>query len=174
MQRLRKFFKEWILPFGLEILVLLLLIRYVFFLVMVPTGSMKPALEEGSCLFVTHLYAPEKAVKRGDILVFWSDELDEKLIKRVVGLPGDHVRLDEEGKMFLNGEYFPEEYVVFPSGRSGEWEVPEGKYLFMGDNRAGSADARYWEEPYIAAGEISGKAWFTLWPPSSFGPLYHP
>lgn len=173
MQQLRRFVKEWVLPFGLEIIVLLLLLRYVFFLVMVPTGSMKPNIAEGSCLFVTHLYAPEKTVKRGDILVFWSDELDEKLIKRVVGLPGDHVRLDDEGKMFLNGEYFPEDYVMFPSDRSGEWEVPEGKYLFMGDNRDGSFDARYWEEPYIDASELSGKAWFALWPPSNFGPLYH-
>ncbi|MCI8442661.1 MAG: signal peptidase I [Provencibacterium sp.] len=172
MHLLKKFLKEWVIPFGLEVLILLFLLRYVFFLVMVPTGSMKPTIEEGSCLFATHLYLPEKTVKRGDILVFWSDELEEKLIKRVVGLPGEHIVLDEEGNLFVNGEYFAEEYVRFPSNQSGEWQVPEGKYLFMGDNRDASFDARYWEQPYISGDEISGKAWFALWPPGCFGPLH--
>lgn len=172
MRLLKKILKEWVIPFGVEILILLFLLRYVFFLVMVPTGSMKPVIDEGSCLFVTRLYAPEKTVKRGDILVFWSDELGEKLIKRVVGLPGDHIQLDDEGKMFVNGAYFPESYVHFPDEVSGEWQVPQGQYLFMGDNREGSFDARYWENPYIPGEEISGKAWFALWPPNCFGPLY--
>ncbi|MCI8623064.1 MAG: signal peptidase I [Provencibacterium sp.] len=172
MQLLKRMFKEWILPFGLEIIAVLILIKFVFFLVIVPTGSMKPAIDEQSCLFVTHLYAPEKTVKRGDILVFWSDELGEKLIKRAVGLPGDKVVIDEEGQMYVNGEYVREDYVEFPSDRSGEWQVPEGTFLFMGDNRSGSNDARYWEEPYIPSSQVSGKAWFVLWPPRCFGFLY--
>lgn len=167
----KKIWKGWILPFGVEILIMLLLLKFVFFLTVVPTGSMIPAIGEGSWLFVTHVYQPEKTVGRGDILVFDNDELGETLIKRVVGLPGDEIELDGDGKMILNGSPYPEEYVVNGSDGSGTWRVPPGCYLFMGDNRSNSFDARGWDNPYIPADKIIGKAHFALWPLSNFGPL---
>ncbi len=169
--RAAKFFREWIVPFALEILAILLVIKFLFFFVIVPTGSMIPTIDEHSILFATRVHNPEKSVERGDILVFRSDELDTTLVKRVVGMPGDHVVIDSEGRTTINGQPYPEDYVLYKSYKEGEFQVPEGCYLFLGDNRNGSLDARSWENPYISADKIQGKAIFTLWPFENFGVL---
>lgn len=168
----KKLLREYIIPLAIEAVVVLLFLRFVAFLAVVPTGSMLPTVEEGGWLITTRMYAPEKTVQRGDIVLFESDELQNTLVKRVVGLPGDAVVLDEEGRMYVNGEYYPEPYVVYPQAQAGSWQVPEGCYLFMGDNRAGSWDARYWEQPFIPAEKLVGEARFTLWPLSRFGVLH--
>jgi len=170
-ERMRKLWKGWILPFGVEILVLLFIIKFLFFFVIVPTGSMIPTIDKASVLFATRVRDPEK-LQRGDIVVFESDELGLTLVKRLVGLPGDTVILDSSGKMTLNGEPVEEPYVFYKSGLSAKFEVPEGCYLFLGDNRSGSNDARMWEQPYIAGEKICGKAQFTIWPVANFGGLY--
>lgn len=171
MKTFKKILREWIVPFGLEIIVVLLILKFAFFFATVPTGSMIPTIPERSWLFVTRMYAPEKTVQRGDIVVFYSDELGETLVKRAVGLPGDNIAIDENGDMTVNGREFTEGYVLFPSETSGEWDVPDGCYLFMGDNRAESFDARLWQSPYIPADKLMGEARFALWPLSNFGPL---
>ena len=172
-QRAKKILREWIIPFGIEILVLLFIIKFLFFFVIVPTGSMIPTIEEHSVLFALRVHDPEK-LERGDIVVFQSDELDLTLVKRLVGLPGDHVVIGEDGSMILNGEPVEEDYVFYPDAdpdHAGDFQVPEGHYLFMGDNRSGSNDARLWEEPYIAGEKITGRAVFTIWPLGTFGLL---
>ncbi|MEA5011212.1 MAG: signal peptidase I [Angelakisella sp.] len=172
MEKLKKFCKEWIIPFAIEIVVILLIVKFVCFFVIVPTGSMVPTIAERSILFATRVYNPEKNVERGDILVFRSDELDMTMVKRVIGIPGDHVVIDEDGNTYLNGELYPEDYVFYKSYRTGDFTVPDGCYLFLGDNRNGSLDARSWEQPYISADKIQGKAIFTLWPFNNFGVLH--
>lgn len=167
---LKKLWKEWILPFGLEIIVVLLIMKYVCFFVIVPTGSMIPTIAEHSFLFATRVHNLDK-LERGDILIFDSDELDKKLVKRLVGLPGDEIILDFDGSMILNGEKVEEPYVKNQSRGGWRFKVPEGHYLFMGDNRAGSLDARYWRDTYIPAEKIQGKAIFTIWPIPNFGVL---
>jgi len=166
----KKFLREWVIPFVLEVVAVLLIIRFAVFCVRVPTGSMIPTVNENAWLVATRMYFPEKTVQRGDILAFESDELGQVLLKRVVGLPGDTVEL-VEGEMYVNGVYYPEEYVVNEMEFSGSWQVPDGCYLFMGDNRAGSLDARFWEEPYIPAEKLVGEVRFGLWPLSNFGIL---
>ena len=104
-------------------------------------------------------------------MVFDSDELGITLVKRLVGLPGDHVVLDENGRMTLNGEPVEEPYVFHKDSRTADFTVPEGHYLFLGDNRSGSNDARMWSQPYIPGEKISGHARFTLWPVENFGVL---
>ncbi len=172
-EKTRKFLKEWVIPFAIEITVIFLLIQFVFFLVRVPTGSMLPTIEEGGWLFATRMHNPEKSVQRGDIVVFHSEETESVLIKRCIGLPGEHVDVSEDGIVAVNGTVLDEPYVVYASGwtNGATFDVPEGCYLFFGDNRAGSEDARHWMNPYIPASEIKGKAHFTLWPANLFGPL---
>ena len=80
MEKLKKFCKEWIIPFAIEIVVILLIVKFVCFFVIVPTGSMVPTIAERSILFATRVYNPEKNVERGDILVFRSDELDMTMV----------------------------------------------------------------------------------------------
>ena len=126
----KRLYKEWILPFGLEILALFLIVKFVFFVPIVPTGSMEPT-----------------------------------------GLPGDHVEIDENGTVTINGEVQQESYVVYQYAIPSEFDVPEGYYLFMGDNRANSMDSRYWQNPYVSGESIQGRAIFTLFPFSNFGNL---
>lgn len=169
----KRLFKEWILPFGLEILVLALIVKFVFFVPIVPTGSMEPTIAEHSALFALRVHDAEK-LQRGDIIVFTAEtpELAGKtLIKRLIGLPGDHVEISENGVVSINGEEQREDYVVYQYPMPRTFDVPEGCYLFLGDNRANSQDARYWENPYVSADAIQGRAVFTLYPFSNFGTL---
>ena len=168
---MEKLLREWIIPFGLEVLVLLFIIKFLFFFVVVPSGSMIPTIDTASILFATRVHQPEN-LQRGDIVVFDSDELGITLVKRLVGLPGDRVVIDNQGRMTLNGQPAEEDYVFYKSNLSADFTVPEGCYLFLGDNRSGSNDARMWRDPYIDGEKIQGKAWFTLWPVANFGSLY--
>lgn len=170
MQTTKKIFKDWIIPFGIEIIVVLLILKFAFFFVNVPTGSMVPTIAENGWLFTTRMYSPQTTVKRGDIVVFESDELGELMIKRVIGLPGDEVVV-EPNVTYINGEPLEEDYVKHPGNVVGQWQVPQGCYLFFGDNRANSFDARLWNNPYIPADKLVGEARFSLWPPSNFGLL---
>ena len=169
----KRLWKEWILPFGLEILALLLIVKFIFFIAIVPSGSMEPTIQERSALFTLRVHDLEK-LERGDVIVFEAEtpELEgTTLIKRLIGLPGDHVEIDENGVMTINGEVQSEDYVVYQYAIPSVFDVPEGHYLFMGDNRANSLDSRYWSDPYVSAESIQGRAVFTLFPFSHFGKL---
>ena len=74
----KKIFKEWVLPLGAEVLVIVFLLKVVFMLVLVPSGSMLPTIQKNSVLFCTHIHNTEK-LERGQILVFESDELEKTL-----------------------------------------------------------------------------------------------
>ena len=138
----------------------------------VPTGSMRPTIIEGDRIFVNKmaydLRVPFTSIslvklsdpRRGDIAVFDSKVADKRLIKRVVGIPGDVVTL-RSNRLVVNGE--PLSYrradglwrerldevdhtVEFggqaPLADFGPVEVPEGQYLVLGDSRDNSADSR--------------------------------
>ena len=169
----KRLWKEWILPFGLEILALLLIVKFIFFIAIVPSGSMEPTIQERSALFTLRVHDLEK-LERGDVIVFEAETPElagTTLIKRLIGLPGDHVEIDENGVMTINGEVQSEDYVVYQYAIPSVFDVPEGYYLFMGDNRANSLDSRYWSDPYVSAESIQGRAAFTLFPFSHFGKL---
>ncbi|MBP0989703.1 MAG: signal peptidase I [Oscillospiraceae bacterium] len=165
------FVYEWILPIGIEILAVLAIIEYLFFVAFVPTGSMIPTIAEKSWLFSTRLVDKDN-IKRGDIIVFYSEETHKTLIKRVVGLPGETVDI-VDGAVYINGSSTPlaEDYVKNHSHETKSFAIPEGCYLFLGDNRANSADARFWKNPYISKDKILGKALVTIFPFNNFGLL---
>lgn len=166
-KRLKQIFWDWVFPF----VIVWLIVKFLCFLVIVPTGSMIPTIDTGSILVALRVHNVERSVERGDIVVFYSEELNNTLVKRVIGMPGDRVVVDHKGDITINGEAYPEEYVRNASGKTGIFQVPEGSYLFMGDNRSGSLDARDWFNPYISGEQIQGKAVFTLWPLMNFGVL---
>ena len=168
-EKLKSFFKEWVIPFVIEILVVLLLVKYVFFFVRVPTASMVPTIMEHSYLFATRVHNPEKSLERGDVVVFYSDELQEKMVKRLIGLPNENVVVNENGEVFIDGEKLDEPYVKFKGFQTGEFDIPDDCYLFFGDNRGHSYDARLWENPYISGDDIIGEIHFTIYPFNKFG-----
>lgn len=167
---MKNFINEWVVPAVIAIVIVLFLNKFVFILVTVPTGSMETTIMPGDRLYVNKLFDIEDA-KRGDILVFRSDELNEKLVKRLIGLPGETVEINEDGQVFINGEKLNEPYVKQAKGEGRTFTVPQGSYFFLGDNRPISVDARYWTNPYIPEDKIIGKATFRFFPLNRIGKL---
>ena len=163
------FFTEWVVPILIALVLAFLINKFLIFKVKIPSESMVPTLNVGDRLFVTRIHNPEK-LKRGDIVVFHSDEKNEDMIKRLIGLPGDKVVI-KDGIVTVNGETLKENYIATADNYSGEFEVPEGKYFFLGDNRYWSLDSRYWENPYIDGSKIKGKAQIKVYPWSEFGKI---
>lgn len=152
------------LGFMAGVLVIFLLLYYfVFFIVVVPSPSMYPTIKIGDRIVTTRIYN-KSSIKRGDILVFHSDELKETMIKRVIGLPNDKININSKGNVFVNDEKLNEEYVKYPDNREGNFTVPEGEYFFLGDYREHSYDSRSWEDPFISAKNILGKAKYIIFP----------
>lgn len=168
--KLKKIFIDWVMPVVVAIILALLIQKYLVYKVLIPSESMKPTLNVGDHLFVTRVYNPEK-LKRGDIVVFNSEELNQILIKRLIGLPGEKVEI-VDGIVYVNGEKLEESYVKNADVKSATFEVPEGKLLFLGDNRSNSYDAREWINPYIDYEDIMAKAQIRVYPFSAFGSIY--
>ena len=107
-------------------------------------------------------------MKRGDIIVFYSQEFSETFVKRLIGLPGDKIEI-KNGIVFVNGEQLEEDYVKNKDKYNGTFKVPEGKYFFLGDNRPNSKDSRLWKNPYVDSSDIKGKLQFRFYPFKDFG-----
>lgn len=166
---MKYFFKEWVVPIAIALVIVIFLNKFVFILVTVPTGSMEDTIMPGDRLYVNELFDIKDA-KRGDILVFKSEELDQKrLVKRLIGLPGEKVEVKKDGSVFINGEKLDEPYAVEAEYEDRVFDIPEDSYLFFGDNRPISYDARYWENPYINESKIIGKVLFRFFPLNRIG-----
>lgn len=134
--------------------VILLLFKVIFQIAWVPSGSMETTLPTRSVLLSWQLpyMFGDPTPKRGDVITFWNDELDQLLVKRVVGLPGDEITFSD-GNVYVNGSKLDEPYLdnqgITESGLRESYQVPEGCLFMLGDNRKLSRDARLWNEPYI-------------------------
>ena len=106
--------------------------------------------------------AAEPEPAQGDIMMFYSQEYDQILVKRVIGLPGQTVTF-AGGAVFIDGALLEEDYLpagteTWPGTSGSSFTVPEGTVLLMGDNRGNSLDSRYWENPFIPLSDLRGKA----------------
>ena len=138
----------------LAMLIPTILLQGIWMLMYVPSESMSPTLEAGDVLIGSRVFS---GLDRGDIVVFQSE--DGLLIKRIIGMPGEEVTIEQSGEVYINGKHLPEPYVANQrSGQAQTFEVPEGEYLLLGDNRMHSYDARYWEDPYIPRSAIRAVA----------------
>jgi signal peptidase I len=161
---LKKIIKDWIVPIISALIIALLINKFIFFLILVPTGSMDPTIKPGDRVLVFRIYNKDN-LKRGDIVVFYSDELEKPLVKRLIGLPNDEIEIKSDGSVYINNERIEEPYVINDAnGITKKFNVPSGKYFFLGDNRANSYDSRYWDDPYISQGKIEGKAVLIVFP----------
>jgi len=146
----------------------------------VGSESMEPTLHGCQGCTNDHLLINELAYdlgrpERGDIVLFQDPQGgEEPLIKRVVGLPGDTLKI-RGGKLFVNGELQREPYVINkPCLRGaprtcsfGAITVPKGHVFVMGDNRAHSYDSRFFGP--VPEGDLIGEALFRFWPPGRIG-----
>lgn len=152
---------------GLSLIVALLINKFLIFKAQIPTSSMVPTLNVGDVLLVNKLYNLD-SLKQGDIVVFFSNENNEYMVKRLIGLPGDYVSINN-GKVYVNGEYLEENYVKFEDEYIGSYTVPKDKYFFLGDNRPISLDSRRWKETCIDKKDIVGLVNFRLYPIKDIG-----
>ena len=152
------FWGEWGYLF-VTALVVVVVFRVVLQLAWVPSGSMETTIPTRSLLVSLRLpyLVGNPQPERGDVFTFWNDEMDKLLVKRVIGLPGDTVSFSD-GYVFVNGEKLNEPYLPRAgstvSANRSEFTVPEGCVFFLGDNRLGSDDARYWDEPFISLEKV--------------------
>lgn len=163
MNTVRSFVKEWVFALVFAVIIAIMINKFIFFIISVPSGSMYPTIKPKDKIITTRIYNVNK-IKREDILVFYSDELQETMVKRVIGLPKDSVEIKEDGSVFINGKKIDEPYVMYPNSRTGKFKVPANEYLFLGDNRSHSFDSRSWKEPFISVKNIKGKAEIILFP----------
>lgn len=167
---------SWVLTFALAIGAAFLIKNYLIINADVPTGSMENTIMPGDRLIGNRLAYIKDGPERGDVVVFkYPDDEKETYVKRVIGLPGETVEI-RDAKIYINGseepleeDYLKEDWTVATGPYT--FEVPEGHYLVMGDNRNDSWDARYWTNTYVARDKILGKAVFTYWPIRDFGKL---
>lgn len=164
----KSFVIGWVIPIIAAIILAFLINKFVVFKIVVPTSSMAPTIEAGDQILVSRIFDAND-LKTGEIVVFKSNYSNELLIKRVIGTPGDHVVITENGDVYINGKLLDQSYVKYPGGKYGEWTVPAGCYFMLGDNRVDSYDSRYWANPYIKASSIIAVAGFRIYPFDKIG-----
>ena len=134
----------------------------------VPTGSMENTIMTGDRVIGSRLSYRFGEPKRGDVIIFhWPDDEKMLFVKRIIGMPGDKVTI-RDGHVYLNDSETPleEPYIKEPMAVEPEktFQVPEGAYFCMGDNRNESMDARYWKNSYVYKNKILAKVLFRYWP----------
>lgn len=166
--------KSWILTFAVTLAVVFIIKNFIIINASVPTGSMENTIMPGDNLLGFRLAYLMEEPERGDVIFFYfPDDESQKYVKRIIGLPGEKVFISG-GNIYINDattpleeDYLKEEWMVGMGPY--EYEVPEGCYLVLGDNRNSSQDARYWMNPYVTKEKIIGKAIFTYFPFNRMG-----
>ena len=133
--------------------------------------SMNPTLQDGEYILVNRLAYKIGHPVRGDIIVF-SFPMDPKqdLIKRVIGLPGESIFV-QDGKVMINGVPLEEPYIAAPPIYNGTWEVPKGQLFVLGDNRNESKDSHEWG--LLPIENVVGRAVLIYWPPPEWQVIDH-
>lgn len=156
----------------------LLLITFVGQRTEVEGVSMQPTLNNGDNLIVDKISYRFSDPQRFDIIVFtFQHKENTYYIKRIIGLPGETVQIDEDGNIYINGEVLKENYgkEIIKSAGIAKDPIVLGadEYFVMGDNRNNSTDSRTEIVGNIKRDIIIGRAWVRIWPFSNFGVLRH-
>jgi signal peptidase I len=159
----------WVRDVGIALLFVIIVMQF-FRPTIVRGPSMLDTLYPNDYIFLSKQAYTFGEVKRGDVVVFRSELMDENdgkknLIKRVIGLPGDTVAV-RDGSVFLNGAALDEPYTRDgrTAGEMAEVTVPAGELFLMGDNRQQSRDSRSPDVGFVSKEDIVGKAVFKLFP----------
>lgn len=133
--------------------------------------SMIPTLKDGEFVLVSKLNYKFVTVERGDIIVFhFPMDPEQELIKRVIGLPGDTIGV-QNGQVSVNGQVLDEPYIAATPAYSGEWQVPDGQLFVLGDNRNDSSNSHSWG--FLPFEKVVGKAVVIYWPPTLWELIRH-
>jgi len=161
----KQFFNE-VWQFGVLLLSLYLILNILVPRYEVEGSSMEPSFYNHQRVIVSRLHYLVTDPARGDIIVFRYD--DENLIKRVIGLPGETVTL-QQGHVYINGQLLEEDYISdycrIGTCRNSTWELGPDEYFVLGDNRPNSNDSHNFGP--IHRDQIIGKVILRYWPMSA-------
>ena len=169
---MKRILKE-ILSTSLYLLGVLLLTYLIVKYVMVRTDvigpSMQPTLYSDDDLIVEKVSYRFGEPERFDVIVFPFKHAERTYyIKRIIGLPGETVQIDEDGNIYINGEVLEESYgkevIQNPGIASEPIHLSSNEYFVLGDNRNDSSDSRDPSVGNIYRKDIIGRAWFRFWP----------
>ena len=140
--------------------------------------SMEYTLSDGDNLIVDKISYRFHDPERFDIIVFpYQYNEDTYYIKRIIGLPGETVQIDDNGTIYIDGKELKESYgreIIKNPGTAAEpIKLGEGEYFVLGDNRNASSDSRDPSVGIIKRDEIVGRAWLRIYPFSKFGFIKH-
>src|SRR5438270_2619261 len=162
----------WLRDLVISLAISAFIIIFLYQPVKVEGTSMMPSLDDQERIFVNKFVYRIEAIQRGDIVVFrYPRDTSKSYIKRVVGLEGDHIRIDD-GLVYVNGKALDEDYVpgAYADDRSyPEIVVPPHSYFVLGDHRSMSNDSRDFGP--VNDNFIYGKAVFGYWPMDKLGRL---
>ncbi len=159
---------------GVVILLCFLIITFVGCKSRVDGDSMNPTLEDGDQLWVSKISYTLGKPHRFDVIIFKYDE-DDTYVKRIIALPGERIRIDNEGNIYINDMLIEEHYgkepiMAYNVGRAGQDVLlGEDEYFVLGDNRNNSHDSRWADVGNVSREDIIGKVVFRLYPFSKFG-----
>lgn len=163
--------REWAIAIVIAIIVVVVIRMFLFVSFTVDGDSMDPTLVDGDRVVVNKFIYELTDMEQDDVIVFNSQE-DSAYVKRVIGIPGDHVEMVDR-VVYVNGEPLEEDYVVhqgesymdnFTLSDLGveEETIPEGHYLVLGDNRPISRDSR--DFGLITEDSVIGEVQLRFWP----------
>jgi signal peptidase I len=151
--------------------ILFLVINTVSARVRVDGFSMLPTLHDGEFVLVNKMAYQWGTPTRGDIIVFRSTTTNDlDLIKRIIGVPGDKIVI-QNGQVMINGQTVNEPYINAVPNYPGQWQVPDGYLFVLGDNRNDSSDSHAWG--YLPEKNVIGKAMLIYWPPPEWAMINH-
>ena len=208
-KRARSFWRDLVIIVIAALVLTIVLKAFVVQVFAIPSGSMENTLQPGDRVLVNKLVYRFRDIARGDVVVFsgqgsWGPDAPPPpgnplvrlwhevtnlvgvsapgtdYIKRVIGLPGDHVMCcDTRGRVTVNGVPLSEQSYVHPGDAASQVlfsvTVPVGRLWVLGDNRANSDDSRYRRDDpgsgTIPESAVVGRAFVIIWPPSRIGDL---
>lgn len=156
-----KVIKE-VIPYIVIVVVVVLIRTFIITPVRVDGDSMKNTLKNGDILLLYKL----SSINRFDIIVLDEEKDNEKIIKRVIGLPGETVAI-KKGKIYINDKVIDDDYAYGETTDYNKVTLKDDEYFILGDNRLISKDSRYFGP--IKDNEIKGKIVFRLFPFTKIG-----
>ena len=170
---------ETVLYLAAAMIIALLIVKYVGQRTQVDGDSMQPTLYDKQNLILDKISYRFNDPERYDIIVFPFEGAsgEEHFIKRIIGMPGESVQI-LNGYVYINGEklesdIYGKELIENPGRAKEPITLGEDEYFVLGDNRNNSRDSRFTEVGNIKREDITGRAFFRIWPLSEIGLLKH-
>ncbi|MCL2702511.1 MAG: signal peptidase I [Defluviitaleaceae bacterium] len=160
---------SWALWLTGAVVVAFVINRTILVNAMVISGSMENTIMTNDRVMGNRLSYLFREPERLDVIVFmWPDDPDElPFVKRIIGLPGEKIEI-VDGKVYIDDNIMPlDERFYLPEemrGSYGPYDVPDGTYFVLGDNRNKSKDSRDWIEKFVPEKNILGKVVLRIFP----------